>query len=85
MPCPGADTGWLVDAAVGWFRMCPDIHPQDREETKKQLPVLPSRAGPCSPGCLSASHFHGHVLKGPLQSVGPVPAPAVGPGLSQVV
>ena len=48
------------------------------------FPVLPSPAGPCSLGCWSASHFHGPVLKGPLQLVGLVPAPAVGPGLSNL-
>lgn len=85
MSYPGADTGWLADAAVVWFHVCPDVHLQDREATKKQLPVVPSHAGPCLPGCSSASRFHCHVLKGPLQSVGLVPACAVGPNHSKVV
>ena len=136
MLCPGADMGWLAEAVLLWFCVCPDGHLQVRsnkeaaacaahpcrllvcqpfpwvcvgrataisrsgastcsgamsskadgkEERSSHVPcfpVLPSPAGPCSLGCSSASHFHGPVLKGPLQSVGLVPAPAVGPGLS---
>lgn len=57
--------GWLAEAAVVWLCVCPDVHLQDGEAAKKQPPVLPFPAGPCSPGCWSASHFPGRVWKGP--------------------
>jgi len=49
------------------------------------FPVMPSLAWPYSLGGSSASNFHGHVLKEPLQSIGLVPAPAVGSEFSKVV
>ena len=77
VPWPGADMGWLTEAVVVWFHLCPDVHRQGREATKKKPPVLSSPAGLCSLDCKSASHFLSHLLKGLLQSVGPVQAPAV--------
>ena len=69
-----------VQTWAGWRRLycsgsvCVQMATCKSEATKKQLPVLPTPAG-----CSFASHFHGCVWEGPLQSVGQVPAPAVGP------
>lgn len=57
---------------------------EDSQKRNSHLGCNPLR-GPCSLGYWSANHFHGRVLKVPLQSVGSVPASAMGPGLSKVV
>ncbi len=61
-----------------WTPICKAEGKGERSSLLPCFPVLPSPAGPCSLGCWSASHFHSPVLKGPLQLVGLVPAPAVG-------
>ena len=85
----GMETRWrAADRCVScsgsvlvWMPICKAEEKQERSSLLPCFPVLPSPAQPCSPGCRSASHFLGHVWKGPLQSAGLMPAPAVGPGL----
>ena len=93
---------WFVEAltcaVLKVLTACWAVHLQVRRGGRNErssllpcFPVLLSPAQPCSPGCWSASHFHGRgaacvprsVWKGPLQSAGLQPAPAHGSGLSK--
>ena len=99
VPWPGADMGWLEEAALLWFCACPDVCLQGRGGAQEEQPpaLLPCAALPCTalltmllvclplPWPCGAACVPRAVWKGPLQSAGLMPAPAVGPGLRKAV
>ena len=50
VPWPGADMGWLEEAALLWFCACPDVCLEGRGDAREEQPpaLLPCAALSCT-------------------------------------